>query len=199
MTQQARESSTAAAYDRIREKICSRLRRIPGPPMRLFNNTDRSSPPLRFRFVDECQLGKGVIKASQDTVVGCQQCRPNMAHYIGCQYTRKCDCLEYAAVDASRLSPEEKVIYEAILENGGDTSGLPKRFPYFSSGSKTGCLVPYYLESRHAVYECNANCLCGPGCKNRNVQKGRQVELEIFKTRNRGWGKPWRSQGTMQH
>ncbi|XP_061908409.1 histone-lysine N-methyltransferase SUV39H1-A [Entelurus aequoreus] len=39
------------------------------------------------------------------------------------------------------------------------------------------------------IYECNAQCLCGPDCPNRVVQKGIQVDLCIFKTDNgRGWG-----------
>jgi histone-lysine N-methyltransferase SUV39H len=66
--------------------------------------------------------------------------------------------------------------------------------------------VPFYLDSRHPIYECNDNCRCGPHCrnkvsvaitpralmrltKNQNVQFGRKVELEIFKTgSDRGWG-----------
>jgi len=39
------------------------------------------------------------------------------------------------------------------------------------------------------VYECNDRCGCGPGYKNRNVQHGRKVPLEIFKTSDkRGFG-----------
>nr|XP_057907778.1 histone-lysine N-methyltransferase SUV39H1-A [Doryrhamphus excisus] len=39
------------------------------------------------------------------------------------------------------------------------------------------------------IYECNSQCLCGPDCPNRVVQKGIQVDLCIFKTDNgRGWG-----------
>nr|XP_055024326.1 histone-lysine N-methyltransferase SUV39H1-A [Misgurnus anguillicaudatus] len=39
------------------------------------------------------------------------------------------------------------------------------------------------------IYECNANCRCGPDCRNRVVQRGIQYDLCIFKTANgRGWG-----------
>ncbi|KAK9462573.1 uncharacterized protein V1516DRAFT_621082, partial [Lipomyces oligophaga] len=38
------------------------------------------------------------------------------------------------------------------------------------------------------VYECNSECPCGPDCGNRVVQRGRTVELQIFKTKKKGWG-----------
>lgn len=40
-----------------------------------------------------------------------------------------------------------------------------------------------------AIYECNAKCKCGAGCRNRVVQNGRKVPLCIFRTANGcGWG-----------
>jgi histone-lysine N-methyltransferase SUV39H len=75
--------------------------------------------------------------------------------------------------------------------------GLPKKFPYYSGDTKvrrTGSLVPFYLNSRRPIYECNDNCKCGPYCRNKNVQFGRMVELEIFRTGDvRGWGLRCRS------
>ncbi|CAL8298168.1 unnamed protein product [Lota lota] len=39
------------------------------------------------------------------------------------------------------------------------------------------------------VYECNAQCLCDPRtCSNRVAQHGIQVRLQVFMTRDRGWG-----------
>lgn len=38
------------------------------------------------------------------------------------------------------------------------------------------------------VVECNSRCQCGPNCVNRELQKGLHVELEVFKTEERGWG-----------
>ncbi|KAL7273341.1 hypothetical protein RUND412_003807 [Rhizina undulata] len=43
-------------------------------------------------------------------------------------------------------------------------------------------------DSAHFLIECNQYCRCGPGCRNRVVQKGRQLPLEIFKTEKKGWG-----------
>lgn len=39
-----------------------------------------------------------------------------------------------------------------------------------------------------AIYECNLSCECGPKCKNRVVQKGRRIPLQVFKTQSKGWG-----------
>ncbi|XP_046862056.1 histone-lysine N-methyltransferase SETDB1-like [Xenia sp. Carnegie-2017] len=38
------------------------------------------------------------------------------------------------------------------------------------------------------IYECNSNCSCSTNCLNRVVQNGIQIRLQIFKTKNRGWG-----------
>lgn len=113
-----------------------------------------------------------------------------MGQHIGCEYTKKCDCLEYAAVDERRLDEGQRRIFEVNgnTEEGLDTSGWPKKFPYYATEAKLGHLVTFYLESRRPIYECNARCNCGPGCKNRSVQFGRKVPLEIFKTAKRGWG-----------
>jgi histone-lysine N-methyltransferase SUV39H len=117
-----------------------------------------------------------------------------MGRDIGCEYAKKCDCLEYAPVDESRivLNTEQWKEYQNYKSNGGSTIGFPKKFPYFAEGVKrerAGCLVPFYLNSRHPIYECNDKCHCGPACRNKNVQFGRTVEVEIFKTAtDRGWG-----------
>ncbi|KAI7498730.1 hypothetical protein KC357_g12 [Hortaea werneckii] len=121
-----------------------------------------------------------------------------MGQYMGCEYTKLCGCLEYAAVDEGALESKDANGYQAYVhakQNGYviDTTGMPKRFPYRKS--KVGdekvpsTLQPFYLEERHPIYECNSNCNCGPVCKSRVVQKGRKVPLVIFKTpNNRGWG-----------
>lgn len=82
--------------------------------------------------------------------------------------------------------------YQHAIATGGNTMGFPKKFPYFAEGTKiqrTGCLVPFYLNSRRPIYECNDKCKCGRYCRNKLVQFGRTVEVEIFKTATgRGWG-----------
>lgn len=137
-------------------------------------------------------LGQGVHRPSLEARPGCQKCSPDMGQDIGCEYTQKCDCLEYAAVNTARMTDQEKAEYEHARATGGSLMGFTKRFPYYAKGTsaqRAGCLVSFYLESRNPIYECNSNCRCGPNCRNKNVQFGRTVQVEIFKTPSiRGWG-----------
>lgn len=191
----AHTSKVDTALILIRNTYMRRLSRVPGRPIHLTNSIDAFTPSLRFKYISSCVLdsANGVYRASLDTQQGCSQCAPHMGRSIGCEYTKKCDCLEYAAVDVARItSPELLQQYHEALETGASTLGFPKKFPYFAPGTKRekpGCLVPFYLSSRHPIYECNDACACGPHCRNKLVQFGRTVELEIFRTPSgTGWG-----------
>lgn len=193
MTRAAQTASVKTALKYIRAEYVRRLKKVPGAAIHLMNLVDSSTPSLRFKYITEYVLRDGVHRASKDAQVGCQKCSPHMGRSIGCEYTKKCDCLEYAAVDESRITDPEMIAqWEDSKINGGDTTGFPKKFPYFAEGTKvqrTGCLVPFYLNSRRPIYECNDKCKCGPDCRNKLVQFGRTVQVEIFKTGpGRGWG-----------
>ncbi|KAH0544054.1 hypothetical protein FGG08_001672 [Glutinoglossum americanum] len=144
---------------RIREAFLERLDAILGPRVTLVNDIDNSSPSLNFRFIDACVLGKGVTKASEDSMYGCN-CKPDNGRRMGCEYTT-CECLDQM---------------------------IQKRFPYIATGDRAGTLRDSHLRTRDAIFECNRFCNCGDNCKNKLVQWGRKVPLEIFKTSNRGWG-----------
>lgn len=192
MNRSAHHASVGKAQTLIRNEYVRRLEKLPGKRIHLFNVVDKATPSLRFRYISDYVLQQGVYRASTETQQGCMQCSPQMGREIGCEYTKKCDCLEYAAVDESRLDDEGKREYQEALDTGASTMGFPKKFPYFAEGTKrekTGCLVPFYLNSRRPIYECNEKCRCGPYCRNKNVQFGRQVEVEIFRANDgRGWG-----------
>lgn len=192
MKQAAYLSEVEIATRFIRATYVKKLEKVPGPAIGLLNTVDASTPPLRFQYIQKHKMTQGVHQFSSATATGCQQCSPRMGRDIGCEYTKKCDCLEYAAVDEARLDDEQRRLYARCIAEGLSTMGLPKKFPYFAEGTKiqrTGTLVPFYLDSRRPIYECNDNCRCGPACRNKNVQFGRKVELEIFKTSSgRGWG-----------
>ncbi|KAF2869706.1 hypothetical protein BDV95DRAFT_576087 [Massariosphaeria phaeospora] len=193
MAHAARRARVDTASILIRAEYTRRLEKVPGSKIHLINTYDSTTPSLRFRYITDYILREGVFKIDQAAQVGCKQCSPHMGRDIGCEYTKKCDCLEYAAVDENRITdPDMRDAYNHALATGGSTIGFPKKFPYFAEGAKrerAGCLVPFYLNSRRPIYECNDNCNCGPHCRNKNVQLGRTVELEIFKVRDgRGWG-----------
>ncbi|KAI4302470.1 hypothetical protein MLD38_038209 [Melastoma candidum] len=60
-----------------------------------------------------------------------------------------------------------------IRKNNGD-------LPYTTGG--------VLVIQKQLVYECSASCPCGPLCKNRVAQGGIKIRMEVFKTKNRGWG-----------
>lgn len=192
MTREAQSSKVDKALRYVRAEYVRRLEKLPGAKVHLFNTVDALTPSLRFKYIPEYVLRDGVYRMSSETQQSCQKCSPRMGRDIGCEYTKKCDCLEYAAVDESRMDSRMMAKYRRAKAEGGNIMDFPKKFPYFAEGTKatrTGCLVPFYLNSRRPIYECNDKCKCGPGCRNKLVQFGRTVEVEIFKTSTgRGWG-----------
>lgn len=59
------------------------------------------------------------------------------------------------------------------MKNGGD-------FPYNQSG--------ILLRGKPLVFECGPFCHCPPQCRNRVTQKGLKNRLEVFRSRETGWG-----------
>lgn len=182
---------TTDAEQYIRSSYLSKVKRIPGPPVYFSNTVDRETPSIEFRFITEYLLHDG-IQRLEDFLLGCLKCR-HRTNGKGCEDTRRCDCMQYAAVDEEAMTAKEEEEWERRQTSDDDddnTDDLPKHFPYLTQGPRAGCLTDYYLESRDVIYECNRLCGCGPRCKNRNVQHGRRIELEIFKTetKERGFG-----------
>ncbi|XP_009795312.1 histone-lysine N-methyltransferase, H3 lysine-9 specific SUVH1 [Nicotiana sylvestris] len=50
--------------------------------------------------------------------------------------------------------------------------------------SSLGVLLSY----KTLIHECGSACSCPPNCRNRMSQGGPKARLEVFKTKNRGWG-----------
>ena len=191
----ATRAPVSTAVRLIREAFDHKLKVVPN--VRLENTVDDTTPSLDFTFIKEFVLRDGVVRADSETNEGCQRpCRPNMGQGIGCEYTKLCTCLEYAAVHESGLQKQDEALYAEYIQQKEagefiDTTDLPKRFPYKKPNLDEripSTLMPFYLNERYPIYECNLNCNCGPICKSRVVQKGRKVPLTIFKTESRGWG-----------
>lgn len=53
-------------------------------------------------------------------------------------------------------------------------------FPYTSNG--------VLVTQKSLVHECGPSCHCPPTCRNRVSQGGLRVHLEVFKTKDKGWG-----------
>jgi len=187
MMARAAKTPTDQADQAIRTEFDRRLTKIRGPKsITHINVRDRTTPSLRFQFIDHYVYGDGVAPPEPTSLIGCTRCKPNMSgRFCGCAYTKLCECLEYARVDEQSLTESERKLYERVKQQGGSTMGFPKKFPYTK---ETGLMVKFYLESRFPIYECNDRCGCGSICKTKVVQRGRKVGLEIFKTKDKGWG-----------
>ena len=133
--------------------------------MSIVNETgDGAMLPANFRFINESVIRSGVEAADAEFLAGCQ-CTDDR----WCQYG-SCECLD--EVEQADLMGRE--------------SG--KLHAYHTHGVKKGYLRSKYLESRQPIYECHAGCACSANCPNRVVSKGRTVPLQIFRTKDRGWG-----------
>ncbi|KAK8689021.1 hypothetical protein V6N13_087752 [Hibiscus sabdariffa] len=58
---------------------------------------------------------------------------------------------------------------------------------------RNGGYLPYATNGvlviqKALIYECGSSCMCPPNCKNRVFQSGLKVRLEVFKTKDKGWG-----------
>lgn len=148
----------------LRKQFLQKLHDLVGPTVTVFNDIDHTSPPSKFRFINKNVLDEGVIPASPEWVAGCN-CRKDNGRHMGCEHL-SCGCVQFSDPD----------------DNGR------LHFPYSGAAHNSGCLRGVYLKLRNHIYECNDKCNCDNNCKNRLVQHGRQIPLEIFKTRDRGWG-----------
>ncbi|KAJ4722818.1 Histone-lysine N-methyltransferase family member protein [Melia azedarach] len=59
------------------------------------------------------------------------------------------------------------------MKNGGE-------FAYDNNG--------YLLRGKPVIFECGAFCQCPPNCRNRVSQRGLRNRLEVFRSRETGWG-----------
>uniref|UniRef100_A0ACD5Y4T6 Uncharacterized protein n=1 Tax=Avena sativa TaxID=4498 RepID=A0ACD5Y4T6_AVESA len=156
-----------------------RLRREPGQPdgisVWMMTEKWKANPATREKVI-MLDLSSGVenipvcLVNDVDDVKG-----PSHFDYVtGVKYSRplnrsrppqNCQC-------ASVCLPGETDC-SCMQQNGGD-------LPYSSSG----------VLAKHVpmLYECSSDCHCSQDCRNRVVQKGVKLNLEVFWTGDRGWG-----------
>ncbi|CAI9101048.1 OLC1v1038282C1 [Oldenlandia corymbosa var. corymbosa] len=58
---------------------------------------------------------------------------------------------------------------------------------------RNGGYIPYSplgirMNYKSLVHECGQTCSCPPNCRNRMTQSGLKFQLEVFRTKERGWG-----------
>uniref|UniRef100_A0A8C7L6E2 Histone-lysine N-methyltransferase EHMT1-like n=1 Tax=Oncorhynchus kisutch TaxID=8019 RepID=A0A8C7L6E2_ONCKI len=71
--------------------------------------------------------------------------------------------------------------------NSVDSEPCPDNYKYVDD--LNGRLLPeFYREEPPLIFECNHACSCWRTCKNRVVQNGLRVRLQLFRTSRMGWG-----------
>lgn len=145
------------------KKFQKMLSRVPGPPLTIRNDYDKTLPPQHFIYINETLYGRGVSKPDASFLVGCscyvidESSGGKSATNAGCCAHGECECISQ--------NPEGRPVY--------DQDGL-------------------ILSDSSVIYECNKKCCCSifnQPCKNRVIQMGRQVSLTIIRLPDqRGWG-----------
>lgn len=145
------------------KKFQKMLSRVPGPPLTIRNDYDKTPPPQHFIYINETLYGQGVSKPDASFLVGCscyvidESSGGKSKFHSGCCKHGDCECIAQ--------NPDGRPAY--------DSDGL-------------------LLPDSSVIYECNKKCCCSifnQPCKNRIIQMGRQVSLTIVRMPDqRGWG-----------
>lgn len=122
---------------------------------------DSSRPWETFSYITERLLDSSLHLDAKSSQLGCTCTQPECSPEL-------CDHV---------------YLFENDNENAQDIYGKPinGRFPYDENGR-------IILQKGYLLYECNSMCSCQKECRNRILQKGVQVKLEVYKTKDKGWG-----------
>ncbi|XP_038903505.1 histone-lysine N-methyltransferase, H3 lysine-9 specific SUVH6-like [Benincasa hispida] len=149
------------------------LCRIPGQPELAWKEIKRSK---KFKVreglcVDDISQGKESIPICAVNIIDNE--KPPPFNYITkVIYPDWCRPLPLKGCDCTNGCSDSERCYCAVL-NGGE-------IPFNHNGA--------IVEAKALVYECGPSCKCPPSCHNRVSQHGIKFQLEVFKTRSRGWG-----------
>ncbi|KAL6526228.1 hypothetical protein OROMI_029868 [Orobanche minor] len=131
-----------------------------------------SFPWESFSYVTKPMFDKSVVPESESLQLGCS-CAHSMCSSESCDHV---------------------YLFDNDYEDAKDIHGKPMhgRFPYDERGRiiLEGVILDKVCMNRqegYLVYECNQRCCCSRGCRNRVLQNGMHVKLEIFKTEEKGW------------
>lgn len=146
-----------------------------GPPLTFCNEANGKHLNENFRFISSFKKRLGVLEGSPDGDIVCE-CHGNCTSMTcacviegGQSYRVRDDGIvvlrdEFIKPPRSAIKMEE----QPLFNEAGTNDDQDERPP--------------------VIYECNPRCLCGPECKNRVVQRGRSLPLEIFMTQMCGFG-----------
>ncbi|RZC57183.1 hypothetical protein C5167_004491 [Papaver somniferum] len=152
------------------------LRRIPGQPelaLREIQNSKRSNVREGL-CVDDISQGQEKMRISAVNTVDSEK-PPQFKYITKMNYPSRHNVipLEGGCGCKNGCSDSKKCL--CAVRNGGD-------IPF----NRNGALVE--VKHPQSLYECGPLCKCPTSCHNRVSQHGIKFQLEIFKTKSKGWG-----------
>lgn len=168
-------------------------------PITVVNETgDKAQLPEDFMFVTDMVLGQGVEPAEASFRSGCscldpKDCQYNGCHCLGELEDEEEDDGDEQAGETTDLSRQSRALSGdgtvGANDKGRREKRQKKRYSYYTHGEQAGRLRSSMMNSHTPLYECHSGCSCRSSCPNRVVERGRTIPLEIFRTKDRGWGK----------
>ncbi|XP_026408960.1 histone-lysine N-methyltransferase, H3 lysine-9 specific SUVH5-like [Papaver somniferum] len=152
------------------------LRRIPGQPELALREVQKSRKlkVCEGLCVDDISQGQEKMRICAVNTVDSEK-PPQFKYITKMEYPSRHNVipLEGGCGCKNGCSDSKKCL--CAVKNGGDV-------PF----NHNGALVE--LKHPQSVYECGPHCKCPPSCRNRVSQHGIKFQLEIFKTKSKGWG-----------
>ncbi|XP_054791107.1 histone-lysine N-methyltransferase, H3 lysine-9 specific SUVH3-like [Prosopis cineraria] len=134
--------------------------------------TDRSS--RTGLIFSDLSLGAESIPVSLVNGVDHDRLPGGFTYFHSLRYTKPFSLMQSSnGCDCTKACVPGDLNCSCIRRNEGD-------FPYIGNG--------ILVSRRPLIHECGPTCRCFPNCKNRVSQMGLKHSLEVFKTRDRGWG-----------
>ncbi|KAI3992848.1 hypothetical protein MKX01_028147 [Papaver californicum] len=150
------------------------LRRIPGQPELALRQVQKSqkSKVREGLCVDDISQGEEKMRICAVNTLDSEK-PPQFKYIAKMKYPLRHNLipLKWGCECTDGCSDSEKCL--CTVKNEGE-------IPYNHNGS--------IVEAKTLVYECGPLCKCPPSCHNRVSQHGIKFQLEIFKTKSRGWG-----------
>ena len=149
------------------------LDRIPNQPELAWKEVKKSK---KFKIreglcVDDISQGKESIPICAVNTIDDEK-PPPFKYITRVIYPDWCRPLSPKGCDCTRGCSDSEKCFCAV-KNGGE-------IPFNHNGA--------IVEAKTLVYECGPSCKCPSSCHNRVTQHGIKFQLEIFKTKSRGWG-----------
>ena len=104
---------------------------------------------------------------------------PGRAVNFNVDFKSCCDCEDNCVSNKCEC---RRLTNDAFIN---DVINNPKKDKSFFGYDIAGRLPHIILTG---IYECNSHCHCSATCSNKNVQNGIRVILQVFMTKDRGWG-----------